>query len=73
MPTATQTHEQTMAAIGLQNAEFDAVSELSRQWRRIQLTPVVDDDYPEVRHGYESAVRAFLEACHKNGRRMPGT
>jgi hypothetical protein len=28
----------------LQNAEFDAVQRLAEQYRRITLTPIVDDD-----------------------------
>jgi hypothetical protein len=56
--------------IALQNAEFDALENLTRQWRRIQMTPVVDDDYPEVRHGYEGALASFLSACKANGRTM---
>jgi hypothetical protein len=33
-------------AIELQNAEFDALTELAKQWGRLQMTPPVDDDYP---------------------------
>lgn len=56
--------------IALQNAEFDAVKELAEQWRRITLTPVVDDDYPEVRHCYEGAIVRVLRAAKANGRAM---
>lgn len=52
----------------LLNAEFDAVAALAEQYRRIQMTPIVDDDYPEVRHKYEGAVRGFLKAAQANGR-----
>jgi hypothetical protein len=52
----------------MQNAEFDAVGELAEQYRRIQLTPIVDDDYPEVRHHYESAMRCLVRAIKANGR-----
>lgn len=55
-------------SIETQNKEFDAVNELSKQWRRIQLTPPVDDDYPAVRFEYEQAVRAVMEAFEENGR-----
>lgn len=51
-----------------QSDEFDAVDELAKQWRRIQMTPIVDDDYPEVRHDYESATRTLIEAYRNNGR-----
>ncbi len=57
-----------MDGIAKQNVEFDAVDALAKQWRRIQMTPVVDDDYPEVRHGYESAMRTLIDAIRKNGR-----
>jgi hypothetical protein len=55
----------------LQTAEFDAADELCKQVRRHSMTPVVDDDYPSVRHDYESALTAFLRACKANGRKMP--
>lgn len=54
--------------IKTQNKEFDALRELQEQFRRLCLTPVVDDDYPEIRHYYESALRNFLKACAANGR-----
>ena len=54
-----------------QRLEFEAMAELAKQWRRIQMTPIVDDDYPEVRHGYESALNEFLRKCFENGRQMP--
>lgn len=57
-----------MDKIELQNKEFDAVAELSEQYRRITLTPVVDDDYPAVRYDYERAVKAAIEAFKANGR-----
>lgn len=58
-----------MNQITLQNAEFEAVDELAKQWRRLQMTPVVDDDYPAVRSSYEGAVNRMLKACMANGRR----
>lgn len=54
--------------IQLQREEFDAVQELSKQMRRIELTMIVDDDYPAVRHDYERAVREIVEAFKANGR-----
>lgn len=57
-----------MDRFALQNKEFDAVVELAKQMRRIELTPIVDDDYPEVRHCYESAVRSLIAAFKANGR-----
>lgn len=52
----------------IQNEEFEAVRRLASYYRDITLTPIVDDDYPEVRHRYESAVRAVIEAFKANGR-----
>jgi NTP pyrophosphatase (non-canonical NTP hydrolase) len=49
-----------------QKAEFDAMAELAKQWRRLELTAVVDDDYPQVRHEWESALSAFIEAMQRN-------
>jgi len=51
-----------------QNAEFDAVVALAEQYRRLTCCPVVDDDYPEVRHHYESALSALIKALKINGR-----
>lgn len=54
--------------IDIQNEEFDAVDRLVKQYKRITLIAVVDDDYPEVRHGYENAVRSLIKAFQANGR-----
>lgn len=51
-----------------QKEEFDACADLSKQYCRITFTPIVDDDYPAVRHDYEAALNAFLAACKANGR-----
>jgi hypothetical protein len=55
-------------AMKAQTDEFDAVAELAKQYRRIEMTPVVDDDYPEVRHGYEGAIQRLITALRNNGR-----
>lgn len=55
-------------AIDRQNAEFEAVDELAKQWRRLQMTPVVDDDYPEIRFEYEQAMRSLIKTIRVNGR-----
>lgn len=57
--------------IAYQNGEFDAVEKLAEQYRRLSLTPVVDDYYPSVRQDYENALKVPLEACAYNGRFMP--
>jgi NTP pyrophosphatase (non-canonical NTP hydrolase) len=50
----------------LQNAEFDALRQLVKDFRRLEMTPVVDDDYPEMRHYYESALHALVDALNAN-------
>lgn len=54
--------------IDTQSAEFDAIERLTKAWKALQMTPIVDDDYPEMRHYYESALHKFLSACKENGR-----
>lgn len=58
-------------AIDLQRAEFDAVGKLATEYKRIQFTPIVDDDYPAVRHDYEGAMRDTVRALISNGRLQP--
>lgn len=59
--------------IAAQRAEFDACARLATQWRRLEMTAIVDDDYPSVRADYESALAAFMLACQENGRQLPAT
>ena len=47
-------------------AEFSAAYEFAKQVRRIEMTAVVDDDYPEVRHDYEGALRVLIGAVGAN-------
>lgn len=54
-----------------QTDEFDAVGKLVKAFKALTMTPIVDDDYSEVRHHYESAMRSMLVACKNNGREMP--
>lgn len=56
----------------LMGAEFDAANKFSEQLKRHNSTPVVDDDYPEVRHRYEGALAGLLSAMRDNGRFNPG-
>jgi hypothetical protein len=56
--------------IGFQNLEFDAVEELTIQWRRLQMTAVVEDDYPQVRHEYEGALSNLIRMAQANGRKI---
>lgn len=57
-----------MTRITLQNAEFDALDNLVRKYAVLTKVAVVDDDYPEVRHYYETALRDFVAAMKANGR-----
>src|SRR5579863_8864575 len=50
----------------LQGKEFDAAAEFVKHHRRITMTAVVDDDYPEVRYGYDSALRALMRVALAN-------
>lgn len=52
--------------ITLQNAEFATMARLAEQWRRLQLTAVVDDDYSGVRSDYERALSDFIKALAGN-------
>lgn len=52
--------------IQLQNDEFNALDRLGEAWRRLKQTAVVDDDYPEMRHRYEAALRDFIAALRAN-------
>lgn len=54
--------------IALMNAELDAGIEYAKQLRRHNMTPVVDDDYPQVRFEYDQACRALIDAFKANGR-----
>lgn len=51
-----------------QRKEFDAAESFAQQLSRLQMTPVIDDDYPQVRHEYEGALAAFIESMKENGR-----
>jgi hypothetical protein len=58
----------TMDGIEKQNAEFDALDVLIICYQRMMRVAVVDDDYPEVRHQYETAMKVFIVAAANNGR-----
>lgn len=55
-----------------QRAEFDALDALIQANRALDVTAVVDDDYPEVRHVWEGALATFVAAMKANGRFEPG-
>ncbi len=57
-----------MSGIDRQNKEFDALTKLADCWSILRTVPVVDDDYPEYRHYYESALKTFIDALRENGR-----
>ena len=54
--------------LGLQQREFEVANELANAVLDHNLTPVVDDDYPEVRRRYENALAGLLEAMKASGR-----
>jgi hypothetical protein len=55
-------------ALAAQNAEFEALDKLMDAARAHNATPVVDDDYPAVRHRYEGALADFIKAMKANQR-----
>jgi hypothetical protein len=59
-------------SIDTQRKEFDAAGEFAKQLKRHDMTAVVDDDYPEVRHAYEGALAEFIDSMAKNGRFKTG-
>lgn len=50
----------------LLNAEFAAVKNIRDDYRRLSMTAIVDDDYPQMRHNYESGVRELVKALKEN-------
>lgn len=52
--------------IDLQNAEFAAVSRLVSHYRKVTLTPPVDDNYPQVRRDYDRALADLIKKVRKN-------
>lgn len=58
----------TIDRIALQNREFDAARHFAKKLEQCLATPVVDDDYPEMRHYYEAATYNLLRAFSENGR-----
>lgn len=52
--------------IETQAHEFDTLDELIKRYNA--LPAVVDDDYPEMRHYYEGALKTFIDALRNNGR-----
>lgn len=59
-------------AIDRQNAEFDSLTALAKEWESLRHIAVVDDDYPEARHKYESRLKTFIDALRANGRLLNG-
>lgn len=58
--------KEMIKAMQPQIAEFEALNNLIKAYNN--LPAIVDDDYPEMRHYYESNLKAFLNACKINGR-----
>lgn len=55
-----------IAAMKRQNQEFDALENLIAAYQAHKAVTVVDDDYPEVRHNYETMLAAFIAAYRAN-------
>lgn len=55
-----------LESIKPQSDEFNALDDLIKSYNN--LLAIVDDDYPKMRHYYESNLKVFLEACKNNGR-----
>ena len=51
----------------LQRDEFDAADEMATRLQSLNQTAIVDDDYPEMRHRYESALTQLIAAMKANG------
>lgn len=58
--------EKAMAALKPQKDEFNSLNKLIKAYNA--LPAIVDDDYPEMRHRYESCMKDFIDAIRKNGR-----
>jgi hypothetical protein len=43
------------------NKEFGAADRLAKNYRRVTLSAPVDDDFPEVLHGFDSALRELID------------
>lgn len=52
-----------------QGKEFDALDALIKAYRN--MPPIVDDDYPEMRHYFEGRIYEYIEAMIANGRFDP--
>lgn len=59
-------YDKMMKQFAKQREEFDAVVALAKAYNN--LPAVVDDDYPEMRHYYESSMQRFIRAIRDNGR-----
>lgn len=46
--------------LDLFHEEFTAAGEVAKQVRRLSMTPPVDDDFPQVKHEYDSSVRELV-------------
>lgn len=51
-----------------QTKEFAAAHDFAEKLGQLECTAIVDDDYPEVRHYYESSLRRLIDALKANGR-----
>lgn len=52
--------------IDRQNAEFDSLTDLCKNWSTLRKVAVVEDDYCQYRNLYEIALKRFLRAVVAN-------
>lgn len=62
--------KERIARLDLQNAEFDSLRDLAKEFEALCRVPVVDDYYPEARHYYETKLQTFMAALKANGRTL---
>ena len=64
----TSTPEYNAQRMKLQSDEFEAAGKFADATHDVLATPVVDDDYPRVRHQYEGALRELISSLKANMR-----
>ena len=52
----------------LLDLELHALEHAARHGNRLQMTPPVDDDFPQVKFEYEQSIRSLVDALRENKR-----
>lgn len=63
-----KTHMKPNDPMQTQRDEFEALHKMIEQKRRLDMTAVVEDDYPVIRRGFEVALHDYVKAMKANGR-----